>query len=176
MRHKKIKCTQNAVISVLSGEQIAAFYEKYSLTVYRVCYSFVKNEADASDIMQETFLKWLTCENPPEGEEHETGWLVVTAGNLCKNFLKRRSRVDFDGFAEYEKNGKTDTAHRQNEILDAVMRLPDKYKTVVFLFYYKDYSTDKIARITEQRKSTVRSQLKRAREMLRRELGDDFDE
>lgn len=173
---QKIKCTQNAVNSVLSREQIAEFYEKYSLTVYRVCYSFVKNEADASDIMQETFLKWLTCENPPAGEEHETGWLVVTAGNLCKNFLKRRRHLDFDGFAEYEKNGREDTAHKKNELLDAVMRLPDKYKTAVFLFYYKDYSTEKIAQITGQRKSTVRSQLKRAREILHRELGDDFNE
>ena len=160
-------------INPLSREQAAEFYEKYSLTVYRVCFSFVKNQADACDIMQETFLRWLNCKNPPKGEAHETGWLVMTAGNLCKDFLRRKKRISFDALDCEHEIASFDNTEQKNEVLSAVMALPDKYKTAVYLYYYEDYSTKEIAQMTHLKHSTVRSRLKRAREILRKELGDD---
>lgn len=158
----------------ISREEAAEFYEKYSLTVYRVCLSYVKNEIDAADLMQETFLRWLNCSNPPcGGESHETGWLVMTAGNLCKNFLKHRKHYTTDSLTNTREISCQDNTQQKNEIFSAVMSLPDKYKTVVYLYYYEDYSTKEISEITCKRHSTVRSQLKRAREILQRELGDD---
>ncbi len=154
------------------AREIADFYEKYCLTVYRVCFSYLKNESDASDIMQDTFMKWLTCKNPPHGEKHETAWLVMTAGNLCKNFLKsyayskREDLSETDGLAEADSS-------ESREILDAVLSLPPKYKAIVYLYYYEGLSTLEIAEYSGENHATVRSRLRRAREILRKKLGDE---
>ena len=78
-----------AVPSVRSEKQ--QFVEVYSRqvdTVYRVCYSFMKNKADTEDLVQETFLKLLSTKKEFENERHERAWLIVTASNLCKDTLK----------------------------------------------------------------------------------------
>ena len=82
----------------------AEFIEIYSRqvdTVYRVCYSFMKNKADTEDLVQETFLKLLSTKKEFENERHERAWLIVTASNACKDLLKRPWRRE-DVLQEYE--------------------------------------------------------------------------
>lgn len=161
------KCT-----SEQSG--IAAVYERQSDRVYRVCFSYLKNEADAADMMQETFLRYMTCADRPEQGDHETAWLVMTAGNLCKNHIRDHGKLSPDGLDE---NAVADSSAEQQtrEVLKAVLSLPDKYKTAVYLYYYEGMDTQTISRYTGQKHSTVRSRLKRARELLKRRLGDDIN-
>lgn len=154
-------------------DQIAAFYRKHCHTVYRVCFSYLKNEADAADIMQEVFLKWITCKNPPSGDVHETAWLVTTAGNLCKNHLRSWKYRLRENSETLDSLSSCPVSDRNAEVLDAVLSLPDKYKTAVYLYYYEGFETLKIAEATGQKHSTVRSHLKRARDILRQKLGDE---
>ncbi len=157
----------------LSKEEMTAFYEKHSAAVYRVCMSYVKDPHDAADLMQETFLKWVDSGKRFENEAHEIGWLVIKAGSLCKSFLKKRKRHQSEDISEAYDIGAEDNSQRNREVLEAVMALPDKYKTVVYLFYYEDMTTEQIAKLTGAKSSAVRSQLTRARKILRRTLGDD---
>ena len=148
-----------------------AFYRKYYPMVYRVCFSYVKNEADALDMLQDTFMRWLETDNKPQGERHETAWLVVTAGNICRNHLKsfrisRREPIrDTDIVADCDP--------KAFELLEAVLRLPDKYKTAVFLYYYEGFDTREIAELTKTKESTVRTHLKRARAGLKGLLSEE---
>ena len=57
--------------------------------------------------------------------------------------------------------------------LDAVLRLPDKYKDVVYLHYYEGYKTGEIAEMLGEKPSTVRNRLRDARALLRQALGGD---
>ena len=161
--------------TLCSGQSAAAFYDSYCSMVYRVCLSFVRDPHTAADLMQDTFMRWLQTEAPPQGKKHEPAWLVMTAGNICRDYLRRQKRTRHEDITEAHSIAAADTSRRDSEILEAVRRLPDKYKTVIFLFYYEDMTTDEIAQFTDTRSSTVRSQLTRARELLRNELGDDFD-
>ena len=68
-----------------------------------------------------------------------------------------------------------DTA-KADDVLSAVMNLPDKYKTVVYLYYYEGYSSVQIADILAKPQSTVRNYLREARAILKERLGDHFDE
>ena len=157
-------------------QSAAAFYDKYCAAVYRVCMSFVRDPDTAADLMQDTFMRWLECKSPPEGEQHETAWLVMTAGNLCRDYLRRQKRFGGEDISKAYDMSAEDNSRRDGELLEAVRRLPEKYRTAVYLFYYEDMTAEQIAQYTKQRNSTVRSQLTRAREMLRRELGDDLNE
>lgn len=157
-------------------QSAAAFYDKHCARVYRVCMSFVRDPDTAADLMQDTFMRWLECKSPPDGEQHEIAWLVMTAGNLCRDYLRRQKKFGSENISQAYGIAADDDSRRNSELLEAVRRLPEKYRTAVYLFYYEDMTAEQIAQYTGQRNSTVRSQLTRARDMLRKELGDDLDE
>ena len=156
-----------------SDSEITAFYSRHSAAVYRLCLSYLKNPEDAADAAQETFLKWLSALPELETPEHEIGWLVLTAGNLCKDMLRRSKRRPREQLEAAYDLGRDEKGFENAEVLEAVMALPGKYKNVVFLFYYEDMSTAQISRVTGIKQSTVTSLLVRARRLLKKALGDD---
>ena len=72
-----------------SDEEFLKIYHRHVDTVYRICFSFMKNSSDTEDMVQETFLKLLSSGKRFESENHEKAWLIVTASNACKDVLKR---------------------------------------------------------------------------------------
>ena len=161
-------------ILLRTNNNIAEIYERHVDTVYRVCFMFMKNVPDTEDAVQNTFIKLIKEKKMFENEEHEKAWLIVTASNLCRNTLKHwwRKNVDIASVTETEalQNNKTD------ETLEYVLNLPEKYKTVIYLYYYEGYSSGEIAKILKRNESTVRSHLRTGRQLLRDRLGGDFNE
>ena len=160
--------------SPLSDREIEETYSRNVDTVYRVCFSFMKNRADTEDIVQETFLRLISHNMRFETQSHERAWLIVTASNLCKNALKHwwRRNEDIDSLTNISQEYDFDTG----EILRAIMALPKDYKALVYMYYYEGYSTPEIAQFTNMPQSTVRSKLHRARKLLKEQLGGDADE
>lgn len=147
-----------------------AFYERNYKLVYRLCFTYMKNAAEAEDCTEDVFVKVLSGGYSFSDETHEKKWLTVTAINLCKDRLKhwwRRQVTPIDDAPELSDDG----AVLYDETLDIVMKLPEKYKDVIYLHYYMDYKTDEIAAMLKKPPSTVRNHLKEARELLRRQIG-----
>ncbi|MDR3208000.1 MAG: RNA polymerase sigma factor [Oscillospiraceae bacterium] len=157
-----------------TNKEITEIYERHVKTVYRVCFPYMKSAADTEDAVQNTFLNLMRSAPAFENEEHEKAWLIRTAANLCKDSLRNRWRKHED-LADYQH-----LQSRENldvdETLGAVMALPDKYKSVVYLHYYEGYTCVEIAKILGKPQSTVRVHLFEARNILRERLGGDFDE
>ncbi|MDR0839199.1 MAG: RNA polymerase sigma factor [Oscillospiraceae bacterium] len=153
--------------------EIAEIFERHAGTVYRVCFAYMKNPADTEDAVQDAFLKLLASGKAFESAEHEKAWLIRIASNLCKDKLKSAARKNVsleergDGFAAPEV-GVDDT-------LGAVLALPEKYKTVIYLHYYEGYTGVEISKLLKRPQSTVRNYLHEARELLRERLGDNFE-
>ncbi len=151
-----------SVTGTIDLEQV---YSRNVNTVWHVCLAYMKNIQDAEDALQETFLRLIKSGKKFEDENNEKAWLIVTAGNVCKDLLKHwwRKREQIEDhenslvFPEYE----IDTT------LLAVMELPDKYKLAVYLYYYMDYNSREIASILHRPESTIRSQLGEAKRQLR---------
>ena len=146
-------------------EWFTQIYEKYVEDIYRLCFSFMKNQADTEDVVQETFLKLYHCKTQFETMEHIKAWLVVTASNHCKNILKHwwRKGKNIQDYAEMLGAEETPS----DEMLELVMQLPDKYKTAVYLYYYEGYDSKQIARILHKPDSTIRTYLQNARKLLK---------
>ena len=138
--------------------------------VYRVCFSFLKNSADAEDLSQDTFLRYLDRDVKFESLRHEKAWFIVTASNLCKNEIKswRRKTQDIEEHIElgFEQN------FDSGETLQAIMALPNDYKTIVYMYYYEGYTTPEIAKLLKRPEATIRTRLARARKLLKSSLGD----
>ena len=134
--------------------------------IFRTAIAIMGSKADAEDIVQDVFVKLVEKQPEFESLEHETAWLVRVAVNLCKSSLRSHWRRKTTPLLD-DYPAQTDEQH---ELMETVLSLPDKYRIVIHLFYYEGYSTKEIAEMTEQKDSTVREQLTRARRMLKKFL------
>ena len=134
--------------------------ERYGDTVFRLAYSYLKNRADAEDVMQETLLKLYLERKPFRSPEHERYWVVRVAVNESKKLLRSpwRRRT---GPLEEAGEPVFDTP-QQSELYQHVMGLPPKYRAAVYLYYYEDCSVQEIAAAMGANPSTVQTWLMRA--------------
>lgn len=144
-------------------------FRRHAKTVYRLCFSFFGNAADAEDATQSVFVKLINRPRRFNDVEHEKAWLIVCAQNHCRDVLKSSARKRMmelpDDMADERARVEGD------ETLQAVLALPAKYKTCVYLHYYEGYPTADIAALTNTPASTVRSHLSEARALLKTMLG-----
>lgn len=153
-----------------SEAEVVRAVERYADMVRRICFYYLKNEADTEDVFQNVFLKYMLHEEPFGDEEHEKAWLLRVAINACKDYLKsffRRNTVSLDAVKEMTAEIPED--HR--EVMEAVLSLPVKYKDPIYLHYYEGYSAAEIGKILGKKENTVYSLLSRGRKLLKEKLG-----
>lgn len=172
-----VKGGKEMVKSLLrTDKEIGEIYQRHIKTVYRVCFAYMKNPADTEDAVQDTFYKLIKSGVAFESDEHEKAWLIRTASNICKNILghwwRKRNRLENFEDIQDDDGGHFEVA----ETFNVVMGLPNKYKTVVYLYYYEGYNSVEISNILEKPPSTIRNYLHEARGILRKKLGGDFNE
>lgn len=148
-------------------------YETNVDMIYKICLLYLKKTHDAEEATQETFVKYLRYLPRFENTEHEKRWFIKTSTNTCKNYLKS---AWFKKVIYYDKLPELSEEDKQEEILQEILDLPNKYKTTIYLFYYEGYSTDEIAKILDIKPSTARSNLHRARKKLKVSLEGNKDE
>lgn len=138
--------------------------ETYGNMLFSICLVILCNEKDAEDVVQETFITYLTKSPNFNDSEHEKAWLIKIATNRCKNMRRYnfiRKHIDINDLQLYSKNDKN------HELLDHLMRLPTKNKVVLLLYYVEGYKVDEIAKILTITTSAVKKRLQRGREHLR---------
>ncbi len=157
-------------MSLITAESFEQVMEFYMPTVYRIAFSRLANRSDAEDITQDVFLRYFKADLTYNDEEHRKAWLIRCAINCTKSMATSawfRHRAPEE---ELEHVGAADTLGEfelRDTVMNAVMKLPPKYRTVIHLFYYEDMSVAQISKVTGTKEATVKSQLSRARDMLR---------
>ena len=136
--------------------------------VYRVALHWFGVPQDAEDAVQEVFLRLYLREGPFDSPEHLRRWLLRVTVNVCKDALKspwRKRRVPLDSIPEpvFEQP-------EQRELYREVLALPEKYRTVLGLYYYEELSTKEIAALLNIRQTAVTTRLARGRELLKQRL------
>lgn len=137
----------------------------------RVAFSYMKNEADAQDAVQETYVRLLERAPDFENGEHRRAWLLRTVINICKDMLKSawaKHTVGLDNVGEQIFS--LPPYGIRDDTFYVVMEMEQRYRVVLYLFYYEGYSIAEIASMLEQPQSTVKTHLKRGREELRKQL------
>ena len=148
-------------------------YQEHCQTVDRVAFTYMKNSYDAEDAVQETFARLIRSGERFRSREKEKAWLIVTVSNVCKDMLRRHYRSD-RALEDYQYLAAP--PHEIDETMEAILRLPEKYKTAVYLFYYEGYTAREIARMLGEKPNTVSSRIGRARLLLKTMLGGGFDD
>lgn len=157
----------------MDNQQIENAVITYSQSLLKIAYTYMKSTADAEDIVQDAFIQYLRSAPEFDNDDHEKAWLIRVTINLCKNSLKsswRTKRADLD------ENLMSSLNEDEGFLLSEVLKLPEKFRTVIHLHYYEGYEIKEIAEIIGQNPSTVGVWLKRGRERLKKVLEGDFYE
>jgi RNA polymerase sigma-70 factor (ECF subfamily) len=150
-----------------ADKELEELYKRHIDMVYRLCYVYLKNAPEAEDAVSTVFLKLLETKKDFQDHEHEKAWLICTAKNTCKNILKqwwRTRRVDLENLPEIPTWDNQDHAET---VLSALLSLPEKYKTVLYLYYFEGYSVKEMSKMLERKESTLQTQLAKGRELLK---------
>lgn len=154
------------------------FRNQYSL-VYRVAFMQLKCQADAEDAVQEVFIKLLRYRPHFQNDEHEKAWFIKTTINICKDMLKSKwnnTTVGIDYISESEKLQFFERSNLcvpgmwEDNTLWEVLELPEKYRNCLYFFYYEDYSVKEIAELLNLPENTIKTNLRRGREALKKLL------
>jgi RNA polymerase sigma factor (sigma-70 family) len=158
---------------VVSSNEMQKIVEEYTTRMIRLAYTYVKNHADAEDIAQEVFISYLThCPNL-SSEEHRKAWLYRVTMNKCKDHLKSgwKKRVTLTVSEEFGY-----IPRESSNIIETTLRLREKYRMPIYLFYVEDYSVPEIGALLKVKPSTVRTWLERGRRELREKYGGEIYE
>lgn len=156
------------------NEYLNYMVEKYADMVYRIALTRTNNKIDSEDIFQEVFLRLIKKMPSFETAEHEKAWLIRVTINCSNSFLTSTWNKKVE---QLEENIEFETKER-HDVYYEVAKLPVKYRTVIYLFYYEGYKINEISKILHTNESTVKTQLARAREKLKKNMngGDIFED
>lgn len=147
--------------------------EKYKDHLFAAAFNVCKNAADADDVVQDTFLQYHTTNRQFENEQHIRAWLIRVAINKAKNINLSFWRQKGVPLEEYMETLTFETPEAQT-LFTEVMKLPEKYRIVIHLFYYEDYTIREIAKIMNVTESNVKVRLTRGRRLLRNVLKEEW--
>lgn len=135
----------------------------YADMVYKLAYAKIGNKHDSDDIFQEVFIRYIKKQPIFKDENHRKAWLIRVTINCCNNFFNtafRRKSTQLTADIIFEEKEFQDL---HNEL----QKIPKKYREVIHLFYYEDMTLEEISTILNRKNSTIRTQLTRARKLLK---------
>ena len=156
----------------MDTQALAATYrDRLFAAAFQVC----GNAADAEDAAQEALLRYHTSEKQFESEQHIRAWLLRVAINCAKNLSRSFFRRNTVPLETYMETLEFDSGESR-EIFREVMALPEKYRLVIHLYYYEDYSVAEIGKILGLTESNVKVRLSRGRQLLKKALQEVWDD
>jgi RNA polymerase sigma-70 factor (ECF subfamily) len=138
-------------------------------SLFRIAYSVCKNRQDAEDSVQNSFMKLFTTQKSFSSDEHMKNYLVKITVNYCKHMFTTPWKKKVVLLEEYNNEDYYTMEDREEhyEVYNAVMSLPQKYRLVVHLYYFEDYSVKEISKLINEKETTIQTRLMRAREKLK---------
>ncbi|HDX9590688.1 TPA: sigma-70 family RNA polymerase sigma factor [Bacillus pseudomycoides] len=149
---------------------------KYGQEILQLVYSYVNNKEVAEDLTQDIFVKCYKSLHTYKGKSKLRTWLWRIAINHCKDYIKswyNKKVIVTENESTYtgvQKESVEQTVIQNDEdhrLASAVMNLPIKYREVIYLFYFEELSIKDIAMVIEVKENTIKTRLKRAKELLK---------
>ncbi|MFR3186263.1 MAG: sigma-70 family RNA polymerase sigma factor [Ruminococcus sp.] len=138
----------------------------------RMCYMYLKDYQLAEDVTQETFLQVWNKYETFENKSSEKTWITRIAINRCKNCMRASwfKRISIEELPEIFESDSSEMILNKGTISLEIMKLPQKYREVILLYYYQELSVKEISAVLNQKETTILQRLKRARECLKPRL------
>ena len=159
-------------------QEITRLVEQYGDDVMKIAYVILRSKELAEDVYQETFLRVCRSFSGYRGESSEKTWITSITVNVCRDYMRsawKRHVIVTDDFYAGDSDANTEEIiERRSEkqaLINAIMKLPDKYREIIHLYYYQELEVKDIAGILKIPGGTVKSRLFKARSMLHEIIG-----
>lgn len=156
----------------INEELFKKLVTQYGNSILRMCYMYLKDYQLAEDVTQETFLQVWNKYETFENKSSEKTWITRIAINRCKNCMRASwfKRISIEELPEIFENDSSEMILNKGTISLEIMKLPQKYREVILLYYYQELSVKEISAVLNQKETTILQRLKRARECLKPRL------
>lgn len=156
-----------------SMAEFRELYDRQINRVYRLALLLLGSVADAEDVAQTVFLK-IWEKNPKfRDADHETAWLLTTTRNQCRDLQKSAYRKKRASLEDAPEKAVSFVSDADNEIWQALQSLPEKYRVVLYLYYYEGYPVKELSILLSRRESTLQTQLATGRKLLKESLKEE---
>ena len=159
------------------AEAFIVLIEKNKESLKRVAFSYLKNEEDVADAIQETIMNAYENIKMLKKAAYFRTWLIrILINNCTKLYRKKKEQIHY----EYTPEELLSDKNKENfsvplptklEFYDLLEQLPKESRTIFQLYYGEQFTLTEIAQILEMNENTVKSRIHRGKELLRKELG-----
>ncbi len=137
--------------------------------LYRLAFSYMKNEQDAEDIVNESVKKALYAINSLKNVDYMGTWIYRIIVNTANTYLKSKSKISYIDDVIEETLGAEDQ-YQDTDLYNKVMKLEAKYRVIIILKYYEDMTFEQISYILNENVNTIKTRLYTALDKLKKEL------
>ncbi|MGY0692501.1 RNA polymerase sigma factor [Virgibacillus sp. FSP13] len=157
-----------------SEDKVIAFIIENQENFYRLAFSYVKNAADALDIVQESIEKAILKRESLRDAQSVKSWFYKIVVHSSLDFLRKKkmSLIDEESL-EYYLSGQNDS-YQDLDLKRSLDQLPIKFKNVIILRFFEDLKIDEVAEVLNENKNTIKTRLYRALELLRVEMDEKY--
>lgn len=148
--------------------------EAEKVKLYKIAYVYMKNEDDALEVFQETVYKAFISIKNLRDERYFSTWLTRILMNTAFDLLKKKNRViPMEREVLESKVSPYIPSENHSDLLQAITELDEKFKTVLILRFYKDYTINQIAEFLDCPEGTVKTNIHRGINLLREKIKED---
>lgn len=159
-----------------TDNEVTDTYLRNADSVYRVAYLYMGNQADAEDMLQNVFIRYINSSVEFNDTDHERAWFIRVTKNACTDSLRsvwNVRRDDIESINQSEAGSYTDkySDDSDSELLNCIKGLKKNYRVTLYLYYYEEYSVREIAELTGRKESTIQTWLAAGRGKLKKMIG-----
>lgn len=160
-------------------KQLEIVYKQYANQLFRTAYSLLFNNHDAQDVVSDVFVKYMTCEQKFNDEDHEKAWLIRVTINMCRDLHRKNKHRNHDNIEDYQEILGLDNEKDKElvrELMYEIETLPTKIREVIVLHYFEGFQVEEISGMLGLSLSAVKMRLKRGRDILKQQIKENEDE
>ena len=160
------------MLAILKRKKVEKYIIENREYYYRLAYSYVKNEADTLDVIQESIIKALiSIESLKEIEKVKSWFYKIVIRTSIDYIIKNKKYNDMIDISEIINNGKSDQ-YKDLDLYKALDELDETYKTIIILRYFEDMKINDIADILDENPNTVKTRLYAGLKKLKIDIGE----
>ena len=160
------------MLAILKRKKVEKYIIENREYYYRLAYSYVKNEADSLDVIQESIIKALiSIESLKEIEKVKSWFYKIVIRTSIDYIRKNKKYNDMIDISEIINNGKSDQ-YKDLDLYKALDELDETYKTIIILRYFEDMKINDIADILDENPNTVKTRLYAGLKKLKIDIGE----
>ncbi|WP_028391923.1 sigma-70 family RNA polymerase sigma factor [Bacillus cihuensis] len=140
--------------------------------LYKMAYVYMRNEEDALEVFQESIYKAFSSIGTLENNDYFSTWMTRILINTAIATLKKKQKIVSISHEMLENMSGVEHLHREDQLdlLQAMNEIEEKYKTVLLLRFYEDYTVNQIATFLNCPEGTVKTNIRRGLLMLKKKM------